>query len=79
MQLIASAKLHLDVLRLNQADEHHADRLDLAERSLQARSQVGNYRPGTAVSVQMNAPANVTVYIPDNGRDAREVEQVGDV
>jgi len=55
--------------RLIVADEHHADRLDLAERSLQARSRVGNYRPGSVQGLQTSAPTGVMIYIPDNGRD----------
>ena len=69
-ELIATAGLYLDVERQNQANQHHAERLELAERSLQANSELVNYRPGSVQGVQTSAPTGSVVYFLDNGRNS---------
>lgn len=71
-QLGVAATIMLNVERLNQSEEHHADRMDLNERALQLRSRVGEYRPsagGAAVSVETDGPARVSIYLPERDSD----------
>ena len=73
-QLIGVAKLALDIERQNQGEEHHDDRMSYAERALQLRSKVGDYRPpgvgGTAIGVETDGAARVSIYLPARDEDA---------
>jgi hypothetical protein len=68
-QLIATARLHLDVRRLNQADEHHKDRMEYYERALAQR--VGT-RADPAVELNVDdCGFSVQINLPDNGREPK--------
>jgi hypothetical protein len=78
-QLIGAGKLMLDVERQNQTEEHHAERMDYAERALAHRvATTGGPIPamGVGVGVRLGdrdsgAEVAIQVYVPDNGREAR--------
>lgn len=77
-QLLGAGKLMLDVERQNQAEEHHAERMDYAERALAHRVMTsGSPVPTVGVGVRMTtadgqaADVGVQIYVPDNGREER--------
>jgi hypothetical protein len=74
-QLLATGKLMLDLERQNQADDHHEDRVDIAEKSLAARgrgvaAKASVHLEGMGAGTERGgATATVAIYIPDNQRD----------
>jgi hypothetical protein len=71
-QVLGAAKLALDVERQNQTEEHHGDRMGYAERALQMRAKVGDYRPANvaAIGVETDGAARVSIYLPARDDDA---------
>lgn len=71
-QLIGAAKLMLDVERQNQAEEHHIDRLEYAERALTQRHRgvmaKAQVNMGRGSDGEASASVGIQVYLPDNGR-----------
>lgn len=74
-QLLGAGKLMLDVERQNQAEEHHVERMDYAERALQMRAKVGQYKPPVAgATVETAGPAKISIYLPENNRQADDLD-----
>ena len=74
-QLLGAGKLMLDIERQNQAEEHHTERMDYAERALQMRAKVGQYKPPVAgAMVETAGPAKISIYLPDNQREADDLD-----
>ena len=73
LHLAAIGKMYLDVERQNQADEHHRDRVALAERSLAIKAKVGSEYRAPSVGIMADG-GNVHIYLPNNHRDDPVVE-----
>ena len=79
-QLLAGAKVYLDATKQYQSEEHHADRMEYADRSLQLRAKVGEFDPAR-VQVNLNTgggPAAVSIFLPavDEPDDPCTIDQV---
>jgi hypothetical protein len=74
-QLLGAAKLALDVERQNQAEEHHGERMEYAERALAMRAKVGDYRPpqGQIARVDTDGPTSVSIYLPAREEDPESI------
>ena len=77
-QLLGAGKLMLDIERQNQAEEHHSERMDYAERALAHRVMTsGSPVPTVGVGLRMTTAdgqatdVGVQIYVPDNGREER--------
>lgn len=74
-QLGVAATIMLNVERMNQAEDHHVDRMEYADRALMLR---GTYNPAVRATAKVavtdedtgkSTSVGVSIYLPDNGRD----------
>lgn len=75
-QLSLAASVLLAAERMNQVEEHHAERMQYADRALNQR---GQYNPAVRAAMKASVPSEnggsreltmgVAIYLPSNGRD----------
>jgi len=79
-QLGVAATIMLNVERMNQAEDHHVDRMEYADKALMLR---GSYNPAVRATAKVavtdedsgkSTSIGVSIYLPDNGRDDPPLE-----
>jgi hypothetical protein len=65
-QLVGVTRLHIEVCRINQADEHHRDKMEHQQRALAFRQGQVNINVGCEPS---SCPTKPKIMIPHNYRD----------
>jgi hypothetical protein len=78
-QLGVAATIMLNVERMNQAEDHHVDRMEYADKALMLR---GSYNPAVRATAKVamtddetgkSVGMAVQIYLPSNGRDDLEL------